>query len=380
MQVNATNFTVLYNNKNITNEISKYMMSLTYSDKVKGESDEVEIELEDVDELWKNNWYPEKGAKLTVTIGTLKCGVFEIDEIEIKGPPDTVTIRGMATGITNTLRTKRSDANENKSLKQIAQKIADRNGFDTFENLPGSISNLIFGRSTQNKETDLAYLKRISNDNGVAFSIKGNKMVFDSIYNLENRKESFTVDKTQITAYSLKDKADGMVKTATVKSKNAKKNASVSTNLEFEQYKLGNPAYTAPPVTNQDAYVSSSRVENTQQAESKAKAIMHTSASNQQTGRIEIPFNPLACAGNNFKVTGIGLLSGKYHITSSSHRIDKSGGAVSELEVKRLRTPAKNEQITKKKKKSQSNNVAVFAMKNVSVDGINEFSVFSDGT
>lgn len=380
MNVPVTSFTVLYNNRNITNDISKYMLSLTYSDKVKGESDEVEIELEDVDELWKNNWYPEKGAKLTVTIGTLKCGVFEIDEIEIKGPPDTVTIRGMATGITNTLRTKKSDANENKTLKQIAQKIADRNGFDMFENLPGSIPYLTFTRSTQNKETDLAYLKRISQDNGVVFSVKDNKMVFDSIYNLENRKESFTVDKTDIIAYSLKDKADGMVKTASVKSKNAKKNASVSTNLEFEKYKQENPAYNAPPVTNQDAYVSSSRVENTQQAEVKAKAIMHTSASNQQTGTIEFQFNPLACAGNNFKVTGIGLLSGKYHITSSSHRLDKSGGCVSELQVKRLRTPSKNEQITKKKKKSQPNNVSVFAMKNVNIDGINQISVFSDGT
>jgi phage protein D len=281
------------------------MLSLTYSDKVKGESDEVEIELEDVDDLWKNAWYPEKGAKLTVTIGTLKCGTFEIDEIEIKGPPDTVTIRGMATGITNTLRTKKSDANENKTLKQIAQKIADRNGLEMFEITMGSIPSLTLSRSTQNKETDLGYLKRISQDHGVVFAVRDKKMVFDSVYNLENRKESFILDKTDIESYSLQDKSDGMVKSAKVESKNAKKNESVSTNLEFENYKKENPGYTAPPVVSQDAYVSSSRSENTQQAESKAKAIMHTSASNQQKGSISIQFNPLAIAGNNFKITQV---------------------------------------------------------------------------
>ena len=62
-------------------------------------------------------------AKLTVTIEDLKCGVFEIDEINLSGPPDVVTIRGMATGIVNSLRTKKSDAHESKTLKQIAEKV-----------------------------------------------------------------------------------------------------------------------------------------------------------------------------------------------------------------------------------------------------------------
>ena len=115
MTVSLPKFTVLYNNKNITTDIAKYMLSITYSDKTSGESDEIEIELDDTDGLWQNSWYPEKGAKLTLTIEELKCGVFEIDEIEIKGPPDTVSIRAMATGITNSLRTKKSDAHENKT-------------------------------------------------------------------------------------------------------------------------------------------------------------------------------------------------------------------------------------------------------------------------
>lgn len=354
MNVSIPKYTVLYNNKNITADISKYMLSLTYNDKTEGESDEIEIEVEDVDLRWQNGWYPEKGAKLTVTIEDLKCGVFEIDEINLSGPPDVVTIRGMATGIVNTLRTKKSDAHEKKTLKQIAEKVASKNSMT----IQGEIPDITFDRVTQNQETDLAFLKRVSQDYGVLFAVRENVITFTSIYSLEKRNNSFSIDKTELSRYSIVDKADGMIKTASVKSKNAKKNEPVSTNLEFEKYK-NEQGYTSDNPVNQDSGVTHSKAENKQQAEAKAKAIMHLSATNQQEGNLEFQGTTLAIAGNNFQVTGLGKLSGRYHIKSSSHKIDKSTGYTVSVEIKRLNSPAKSEQITKPKKKQQSNNVDV---------------------
>ena len=354
MNVSIPKFTVLYNNKNITADISKYIISLTYNDKTEGESDEIEIEVEDVDLRWQNSWYPEKGAKLTVSIENLKCGVFEIDEIQLSGPPDVVSIRGMATGIVNSLRTKKSDAHENKTLKQIAEKVASKNNLT----IQGTIPNITFGRITQNKETDLAFLKRISQEYGVLFSVRENIITFTSIYDVEKRNVSFSVDKSEISSYSLKDKADGMIKNASVKSKNSKKNEPVTANLDFEKYKKEQGYSSDTPVTD-DSGVTHTRAENKQQAEAKAKAIMHLSAGNQMEGNIEMQGTILAIAGNNFQLTGLGKLSGKYHIKSSSHKIDKSSGYTVGLEIKRLNSPAKSEQITKPKKKQQSNNVDV---------------------
>jgi len=354
MNIQKPNFTVLYNNKNITSDISKYMLSLTYNDKTEGESDEIEIEVEDVDLRWQNGWYPEKGAKLTVTIEDLKCGVFEIDEINLSGPPDVVTIRGMATGIVNTLRTKKSDAHESKTLKQIAEKVASKNNLT----IQGAIPDITFGRITQNKETDLAFLKRISQEYGVLFAVRENVITFTSIYDVEIRNTSFSVDKSGISRYDIRDKADGMIKTASVKSKNPKKNEPVTANLEFEKYK-SEQGYTSDNPVNQDSGVTHTKAENKQQAEAKAKAIMHLSATNQMEGNLEFHGTTLAIAGNNFQVTGLGKLSGKYHIKSSSHKIDKSTGYTVSVEIKRLNSPAKSEQITKPKKKQQSNNVDV---------------------
>jgi len=355
MQVAAPKFTVLYNNRNITKDIARYMLSISYNDKTAGESDEVEIELEDTDQLWQNSWYPEKGANLTVTIEGLKCGVFELDEVELKGPPDTVTIRGMATGLTTSLRTKKSDAHENKTLKQIAEKVASKNNLT----VQGDVPDISIGRVTQMQETDLKFLKRISKDYGVMFSVRGTVIVFTSIYSIEGRAASLSVDKSDISGYSFKDKADGMIKDAKVASKNSKKNSAVSTNLDFEKYKSDNPAYSAPAVTNQDSGVQFGRTENTQQAEAKAKAVMHLSASNQQEGVIAMQGNILACAGNNINVSGFGRLSGKFHIKASSHKIDKSGGYTTECEIKRLQEPTKAQQVSKPVKKQQVKDVPV---------------------
>lgn len=354
MKVAFPNFTVLYNSKNITSDISKHMLSLSYSDKTEGESDEVEIQLEDVDFKWQNSWYPEKGAKLTVTIENLKCGVFEIDEIQLSGPPDVVTIRGMATGIVNSLRTKKSDAHENKTLKQIAEKVAAKNELT----IQGEIPEITFGRITQNKETDLAFLKRISKEYGVLFAVRENIITFTSIYDVEKRSLSFSVDKSDIKSYSLTDKADGMIKTASVKSKSAKKNEAVTANLDFDKYKEEQGYSSDTPVTK-DEGVTHTKAENNQQATAKAKAIMHLSAGNQLEGSIDMQGMVLAIAGNNFQLTGLGKLSGKYHIKSSSHKIDKSSGYTVSLEIKRLNLPEKSQQITKRKKKQQSNNVTV---------------------
>jgi len=140
--------------------------------------------------------------------------------------------------------------------------------------------------------------------------------------------------------------------------KNSKKNEPVTANLDFEKYK-SEQGYSSDTPVNQDEGITYTKAENKQQAEAKAKAIMHLSAGNQMEGNIEMKGTVLAIAGNNFQLTGLGKLSGKYHIKSSSHKIDKSSGYTVGLEIKRLNLPEKSEQIIKRKSKQQLNNVAV---------------------
>ena len=124
-------FMLSYGQKNITNDITPYVLSVTYTDYLSGQSDELEVELEDADGRWINAWYPGKGDTLSLRIGyeaapLLPCGTFEIDEIEFARPPSTVSIRGLATGIRKSVRTRTGRAYENTTLAAIAQRIAKR--------------------------------------------------------------------------------------------------------------------------------------------------------------------------------------------------------------------------------------------------------------
>jgi phage protein D len=86
-QVPKVKLKVTYNGVDITEDITRYLLSATYVDNDEGESDNIEITVEDVDGLWKNGWYPTKGAKLGFSIGyesddlLVDHGEFEIDEI-----------------------------------------------------------------------------------------------------------------------------------------------------------------------------------------------------------------------------------------------------------------------------------------------------------
>lgn len=102
-------FELSYNGRAITQDIAPYVISATYTDHLTGEADSLDIELEDTDGRWLDRWYPEKGASLAYRFGydaapLISAGSFDIDELELAGPPSTVRIKGLATGVQNAVR------------------------------------------------------------------------------------------------------------------------------------------------------------------------------------------------------------------------------------------------------------------------------------
>jgi phage protein D len=330
LNLSTATYKILYDNKNITKDISSHLVSLTYTDKVCGESDELELSLEDADLLWQNAWYPQKGALLYAEIEQdgllLKCGTFTIDEIEMtssRGSGDTVTIKALAAGITKKLRTKRSTAHENKSLREIANSIAAANGLT----VQGTIENIIFERVTQFEKTDLSFLQTLANDYGYTFSIRDNILTFTSIYDLEGRNHVLTIDKTDLVSWSLKDKTNQVYKQAKVKQHNPNKNETI----DYEAFA------DDPDFSPEDILELKTKAENKQQAGAKAKSHLHNNNSKESEGSVAMPGSTLLVAGNNFELTGMGTLSGIQHIVTSSHTIDRAGGYITSCDVKRVK-------------------------------------------
>lgn len=349
MQIPFPYFKVLFNNRNITASLTEYIDSLSYTDKVSGESDEFEIALMDKDLRFQNGSYPEKGAKITLEMGMsdtaiLNCGTFTIDQVELSGPPDKVSIKGIATGIDGKLKTKKSTAHENKTLRQIVNSIAGNNGYTVI----GTIENISIGRLTQYRETDLQFLNRLANDYGYAFSVRDKTLVFTSVFELEAKKHILTIDKTDLSNYTFKDNTAQTYKSATVQSHNPNQNKTIKATAtaipatqEQQPFDVFDIATYGPPATaNTDTYETREKTENESQAIAKSKAGLHKKNSKSKTFSGSMPGNVLMVSGINFELTGFGELSGIYHITESKHNISRAG-YLTMFEAKRV-TPVSN--------------------------------------
>jgi len=315
-------FKIEYNEKNITKDVSAYVLSIEYSDYEHGQSDEITITFEDTQKLWQNAWIPSKGDTLRVFIGyenekLLNCGLFEIDEIEYDSPPDTLTVKALASAITKPLREENSKGYENKTLKQIAQEIAQKHNLT----LIGNIDDVRIERITQNQETDLAFLKRIAEEYGYIFKIADNSLVFYKTQKLVNAKTARIIYKNELTSINLREKTSKLYKAVSVTYNNPKTGKIVSASVKNENCIKG------------DTLKLDLRCENKEQAILKAKAALDK-GNNTIEGSIQLPGAPYLIAGINIELKDIGYFSGKYHITSAKHIINKYSGYITSLEVK----------------------------------------------
>lgn len=330
MKAEQVTYEIVYNGKNITGDIEKYVLGLTYSDKATGETDELEIQLEDSSGLWQLDWYPAKGdtiiARIKTISGVLECGTFTIDETSgsFTSDGDIISIKGLAAGINKSMRTVKFYAHEKKSLREIANTIASKNGLT----LEGSIPDVTIERKTQYQLTDLHFLQKLANDYGYTFSVRDNRMTFTNIFELEGREASLSFRRDEIYSLSVTDKTSETYKSVEIKYKNPKQNTVLS-HAEDEK----NEAFSG---VKGDKLVLRKRIENKQQAEILSKVALYRMNSLQQSGSFDTKGNIYVVAGNNVELFGFGMYSGKYHIKESSHSVSKMGGYTTSAEIKRV--------------------------------------------
>lgn len=315
-------FKIEYNQKDITTDVSNQVLNIEYTDFEHGQSDEITITFEDTQKLWQGSWIPSKGDSLRVFIGyegekLLNCGLFEIDEIEFATPPDVLTVKALATGITKALRQNNSVAYENKTLKQIASEIAQKHSLT----LVGEIEDVRVERITQNQERDLTFLKKLAEQYGYIFKIAEGNLVFYKTEKLTGANAAKILYKTDLSRISLTEKTSKNYKSVTVSYHNPKTGKKVTATAKNENCVKG------------DTLKINERCENKQQALLKAKAAL-AKGNNTIEGSIDLVGNPNLIAGLNVELKDLGYFSGKYHITQTRHFIDRTSGYGTSLEVK----------------------------------------------
>ena len=217
-----TEVVLFFDGVNITENLKPYLLSVEYTDNADGETDDLQIKLQDRDELWEEDWlyYILDAASLPVSksisftystdkkknddkteevresnflmqalivqknwtypgeLSVLDCGGFFLDEITGSGPPNCITLKGSSAPYRATLRQVQVSRHwQNINLSGIAQIVADNAGL--------KFMNLLkydpwIGTSNQNKESDAKYLSRLCNQYDVNLKFTNTSIVLYS--------------------------------------------------------------------------------------------------------------------------------------------------------------------------------------------------------
>lgn len=152
-------FRIVADGRDITTLINDRLLLLRVSDKPGMESDEFELRIDDRDQAVT---LPKRGAKIEIFLGYVgqslaRLGSYAVDEIEVTGPPDTITLRGKASDMRGSGKTIRSGSWEAVSLAQIVSDVAARNGWK-----PGCTVQTKVPRVDQRNESDFNFVTRLA--------------------------------------------------------------------------------------------------------------------------------------------------------------------------------------------------------------------------
>lgn len=331
-------FRTIWNDKNVTEDLSKYLSSVSYTDHEEGFSDEVSFTFDNSTGLFSEDWYPTAGTTIQLFIGyedkQVDCGLFQVDEVVLTGLPDVAEIKAMAAGVTQALRTRNSKAFEALNLKQIAQFYCNKHGLELVDT-SSMLSQINLDRKTQKDETDLSFLSNLAKEYGFIFSIKGKKLIFISYYDLDNQPSIKEIDKTEIGNYSLTEKTYDTYASSLISVKNPKKGKVVESTSNAELVSYAG-----------DVFKVYGSAPNKQIAEAKAKAGLWNKNKFKQSGSLSnLEGDPDLVAGVNFDLTGVGLGSGKYHITTSTHTVTGNDSYTTSIEIRKTGTVPKPKRV-----------------------------------
>ncbi|WP_449555154.1 phage late control D family protein [Lelliottia amnigena] len=174
----APAYMLTLNGADITQNFSDRLIGLTMTDNCGFEADQLDIELDDTDGLVE---LPPRGAKLTLWLGwqgsaLVNKGIFTVDEIEHRGAPDTLTIRGRSADFRGTLNSRREQSWHDTTLGVIVETIAQRNKLTA--SVADTLKAIAVPHIDQTQESDTAFLSRLAERNGASVSVKAGKLLF----------------------------------------------------------------------------------------------------------------------------------------------------------------------------------------------------------
>lgn len=353
MDAPETTFKIEINGKDATNDLTPYLLSITYSDNLTGKADELCIEVDNSDNRFLNDWFFTPGSIVKAWIGQMFCGQFMIDEPTESGPPHVAEFKAQSAEFNGPLRTKKSFNHHKKSLKDIVQKYANDHNLKVV----GSIPDLNFTTKIQMRESDIDFLHNLAVDYGCICSVKGGNLVFDALENVWKTATAKTIYFKDVMSYhfitSLPEAVDASISASDDAFDETTHGAIVEDGAfegvnDISNYTYLNRYRYTDPVTGKDfadldkeqyniathtISITHKKAESTEEGKRLCYGELLQKKNKKHKCSLLLPGNELLVAGNSVNVLEFGKRSGYWLIEKSVHKLNKSNSYTTSIEI-----------------------------------------------
>jgi uncharacterized protein len=327
---------LMYEGKNITDDIAADLQSFTFNDNASGSSDDIAIELKDDKGKWISDWAPAKGDIIEPFIFTenwnyegenqsLYCGTFVIDEPSYSGRPRMLSLGAVSVpSFAGFMDATHNHTWQNATVKSIADTI-----IQAYLKIDNTIdfgldfatkTNPVIPFAQQSEQTDAAFLFDLCQKNGLAMKL------YNQEINIFSEKEYEAYDPA--TFFTESDLISWSAKTS-------------FTDTGFDGcklvYTLPNSkttfSYTfqPPSKTGNKIYQMNETVYNLAEAERYAQCKLRELNKKEYSLSLEVPGNLDLFPTNVVSIEDLGVFNGNYYVDKVSHKI--SGGFTTSLEL-----------------------------------------------
>lgn len=315
-------------------KINDYLESFTYVDAASGESDTVSFTLSNIGLTFAKKWLPKKGDTVYATIiadnwdktgkeTRMSCGRFCCDDRNFSFPQNlTATIGGVSVPENHSFRsTPRTKTWENISLKEVARQICARYGLKLAfygEYIP-------LKKQEQSDADDCSFLNGLCKNYGYNMKVYDGKVILYDIYRFEKKKAVATIAYREVTDGDYSSTLIGTYTGAKIKY-----TVHISKDkTEDRELVIGNWARMLVVGEKADSYDDALRI---------AKAKLREENRKAETLKITIPAaGRKLWAATNIRLTGAGIMSGKWFVDKATHSISATDGYTVSLELHRAK-------------------------------------------
>ena len=248
----------------------------------------------------------------------LDCGEFELDSVDAKSPPATVTIKATSLPYSCSIRqTQKSKSWENVTLKDIVQAIAKDNGMTVmFE----SAYNPKFNRIEQYRMSDIAFLQKLCHDAGASLKATNKILVVFDQSAYEQKKAVRTIHEGKEGGYISRNLYLGTNDTYTsCRVSYTTPDGTVVSAVEYaENYREEDGA------KNQCLNIHQ-KVSSVSEAQILAHKMLRLHNKFEYMADFTFPGDTSLAAGCGVELEGFGAWNGKYIIKQAKHSVSRSG-------------------------------------------------------